>query len=114
MPLLNNCMKKTPLLILIPLIAVLSIVAAAVIMKTLTSQPEVVLQKTTEFPNSIGSEDSGKPSTFLGGLFGQNKATSTPTPSPASAAQFTSELKDTYDDGDQAEFDALTKDAASL
>lgn len=107
-------MRKLPLLLTIPLITVLVVVAGALALKVLTPKPEVVVKAPTDFPNSVGNTNPSKPSTFLGGLFGQNASSPTPTPSPASAAQFTSELKDTYDDGDQAEFDALTKDADSL
>lgn len=107
-------MKKFPLLITIPLIAIIAVVAGALMLKVMTPETQPVVQNPTEFPNNVGNTETAKPSTFLGGLFGQNKATSTPTPSPASAAQFTSELKDTYDDGDQAELDAIGKDAASL
>lgn len=107
-------MKKTPLFITIPFIAILIVVGIAVAVKTFAPKPQVEVLKPTEFPNSIGSETVTKPSTFLGGLFGQKPAVSTPTPSPSTASDLSKELKDTYDDGGQAEMDALTKDAAAL
>lgn len=107
-------MKKLPLILTVPLVAILIVVAGALILKAFTPGSEPIVQAPTEFPNSVGNTEASKPSTFLGGLFGQNNAAVTPTPSPATAVQFTSELKDTYDDGDTAEFDAITKDAASL
>ncbi len=105
---------KTPLLITIPLIAVLLIVGAAIALKVLAPKPKVEVLKPTTFPNAVGTEEASKPSTFLGSLFVKKKAVATPTPSPATAADLSTELKGTYDDGGQAELDAIGKDAAAL
>ena len=106
-------MKKTPFFIAIPFVAVLIVVGIALALKTFVPKPqEAVFQPPTEFPNSVESQTVSKPSTFLGGLF--SPAISTPTPSPSTASELSRVLKDTYDDGGQAELDALSKDAASL
>ena len=107
-------MKKTPLFITIPFVAVLIVIGIALALKTFAPKQQVEVLKPTEFPNSVGSETVSKPSTFLGSLFGQKQAVSTPTPTPSSASDLSKELKETYDDGGQAELDALSKDAASL
>ena len=106
-------MKKTPLFITIPFVAVLIVIGIALAIKTFAPKPQVEVLKPTEFPNSVESETVTKPSTFLGGLFGK-QAVATPTPTPGTAAELSKDLKSTYDDGGQAELDALTKDAAAL
>jgi hypothetical protein len=108
-------MKKTPLVLLIPFVVVLLVVGAAVIMKQLTPKPTPVVTDTkpSAFPNALSQSEIEKPSSFLGSLF--VKATATPTPTKAAtASDLSTELKGTYDDGGQAELDALAKDAASL
>lgn len=105
-------MKKMPLLIIIPLIAVLVIVSVAMGVKVLSPKPEVKITKSTEFPNPLKDAEVSKPSSFLGGLFGQKSPT--PSPTPATASDLSKELKNTYDDGGQADLDALNKDAATL
>lgn len=101
-----------PIIIVVPLIAVLLIVVAAMVIKMTTPPPAVVVTKPTEFPNAIKDAETGKPSTFLGSLFGQKAPT--PTPSPATANDLSRQLKDTYDDGGQADLNAIAKDASSL
>ena len=107
-------MKKIPLLITIPLIAVMSIVAIALGIKFFAPKPEVAVLKPTEFPNVVSSTETTKPSTFLGALFGKKAVVATPTPTPATAVDLSTELKGTYDDGGQAELDAMKKDTAAL
>ncbi len=108
-------MKKTPLFIIIPLFAVLVIVAVAMVLKTVApTQKEVVQtsQKSSEFPNAVTNETVSKPSTFLGNLFGVKDPT--PSPTPKTATDLSNELKRTYDDGGQSELDALSKAASAL
>lgn len=106
-------MKKMPLIIAVPLIAIIVVVAASMVLRMrVNTPPNVSVVNTTEFPNALNDSSQSAPSTFLGGLFGQ--VTVTPTPTPSTATDLSRELKDTYDDGGQAELDALTKDAASL
>ena len=105
-------MKKMPIFIIVPLIAVLVIVGVAMVIKQTSKPPEVVITKPTDFPNALSKTEVSKPSSFLGGLFAQSSPT--PTPSPSSAQELSRELKDTYDDGGQADLDAISKDAASL
>ena len=105
-------MKKLPLLITIPLIVVLLVVVAAMSIRMFGTQSTTSVKTGATFPNSVTNTDVGQPSTFLGGMFGKTNAT--PTPTPATAADLSRELKDTYDDGGQAELDELTRDAASL
>lgn len=107
-------MKKTPLFITIPLVVTLIVVGVALALKTFLPKQTVEVSKPTEFPNTVASEFVSKPSTFLGGLFGQKAAVATPTPTPATATDLSKELKGTYDDGGQAELDAIGNDAASL
>ncbi len=96
------------------MVAVMVVVGIAIAIKVMTPTPKVEVLKPADFPNSVGSETVSKPSTFLGGLFGQKSAVETPAPTPKTAAESSTELKGTYDDGGQAELDAISKDAASL
>lgn len=107
-------MKKTPLLFTIPLIAILVVVGAAIALKVFAPKPQVEVLRPSEFPNTVGSEAVSKPSTFLGGLFGQKTAVQTPAPTPQTAADSSKELRSTYDDGGQSELDSISKEANSL
>lgn len=102
-----------PLIITLPLIAVLAVVMFAMGVKFFSPKPAVVVTKPNAFPDSLSkSSEVGKPASFLGSLFGQ--VTNTPTPVPATSAELSKDLKDTYDDGGQSDLDALSRDAGSL
>lgn len=101
-------MKKTPFIIAVPMIAVALVVGGAVLWKMLS--PASSTTTGGEFPNSVGSQTTGKPASFLGGLLGG----STPSPTPASSADLSRELKNTVDDGGTSDLNALKQDASGL
>lgn len=102
-------MKRAPLLFTIPVIAIVAVLAIVFGYKILSARPVSMVKN--EFPNSIGSETSKKPKSFLGGLF---QSGATPSPTPATAVELSNELKSTYDDGGQSDLDSIAKDASSL
>jgi len=95
-------MKKTPVFILVPMIAVIVAVGVAVAIRLLSPQSAMPAKAGSDYPNPLAGE-SAKPSTFLGKLLGG----ATPTPTPATAADLSDELKATYDDGGQSDLDGL-------
>jgi hypothetical protein len=108
-------MKKAPIIIFVPLAAVMLIVVAAMLYKifgTTPHQSEVVSKSQVEYPNAVGNSSTGKPTNYLGNLFGI--ATPTPTPAAATAADLSNELKGTVDDGGKTDLDAIARDAADL
>ena len=116
MPLFNN-MKKAPTVLLIPAIAVALILGGALVYKLLFAAPQTVQtsQMPHQFPNSFSdSNQTGEPSTFLGGLFAPKAPAISPTPVAATANDLSTQLKDTVDDGGQRDLDALQQDTQSL
>lgn len=108
-------MKKLPFLIIVPLIAVLVLVGAAMTIRVSNSSIPTSSDTTGKtYPQGGTGESGSAPSTFLGGLFGQKATTNTPSPTPQSSEELSRELKSSYDDGAQAELDSLVSDAASL
>jgi hypothetical protein len=105
-------MRKMPLQLLIPMIAIMIVVGVAAAYRLYSSSSAVPAKAKEEYPNALTNTQETKPSTFLGGLGGAAKAT--PTPTPGSTNDLSTELKATYDDGGQAELDALAKEAAAL
>ncbi len=99
---------KMPLLFLIPMIAIILVVAGAALVRML-SRPATEVAQTTEYPSL--DESTNKPSSFLGKLFGGG---TTPAPTPASSDDLARELKNTVDDGGQSDFDALEKESEGL
>ena len=102
-------MKKTSLLFVIPLVALMVVVAGAVTIRLLSRESTVPARAGSEFPNLVIQQES-RPASFLGGLFGN----ATPTPTPTTASDLSRELKDTVDDGGASELDALQQEAAGL
>lgn len=96
-------MKKMPILILIPMIAIIIAVGVAVAIRLLSSQSAMPAKAGADYPNPLESTQESKPSTFLGKLLGG----ATPSPTPATAVDFSNELKATYDDGGQSDLDSL-------
>lgn len=104
--------KSSPLLYIIPVIALFIAVGVAVGVKLLSPENSIPAQAALEYPDPYGKTDLKRPSSFLGKLLGTN-----PTTTPIgtnSAADLSRELKETVDDGGQSDLDALTQDAAGL
>lgn len=89
------------------MIAVALVVGGAVVLKLLSANPSSSTGGT--FPNSVG-QTTGKPASFLGGLLGGT----TPSPTPATSADLSRELKNTVDDGGATELDSLQSDTSRL
>ena len=116
-------MKKAPLIVIIPALAIVVVLLIAMGIKMFgssaapSSPPVAGKGAPAEYPNSIASSgDSGKPSNFMGNLFvvPQAKQTPAPTPVPETAVDMSTILKGTYDDGGQSDLDALAKDVQGL
>jgi hypothetical protein len=105
-------MKKMPPILLIPMIAIMIVVAVAAAYKLLSPSSAMPAKAKEEYPNPLSKTQVSKPSSFLGGLLGGGQAT--PTPDAVSADDFANELKNTVDDGGSSELDALKTDASSL
>lgn len=107
--------QKTPLLILIPMIAVFIVVGAAVAIKLLSPENAMPTKAADEsvrrYPNLLQRDEGKKPSSFMGRFLGGNP---TPTPTPATADDLSRELKNTVDDGGAMDFDKLEQEAAAL
>ncbi|HUD19030.1 MAG TPA: hypothetical protein VMR81_01105 [Patescibacteria group bacterium] len=105
--------RKTPLVFIIPAVAVMGIIAVAFYMRSSASVPTAVNQ--VQLPRGFGDTTGGKPTTFLGGLFGGGTSPiPTPTVAPSTAAGLSGELNSTIDDGGQADLNALSKEASGL
>lgn len=98
-----------PLLFLIPMIAIMVVVAVGAVIRVM-SRPETPVTTAPQFPNPL-DESTSKPSSFLGRLFGGG---TTPAPTPASSEDLSRALKDTVDDGGQSDFEALQKESSQL
>lgn len=106
-------MKKLPLMIGIPAIAVALVVGGAMIWKLKTQTVDVVT------PSGVGTLPSGmtatgtKPNNPFSALFGE-KTTPIPTPTPATAAAMNADLQTIGDDGGAADFSSLQQTASGL
>lgn len=95
------------------MIAIIVVVGGAIALRLLNTPSVQISPKTkTEFPNAIDKGSVGTPKSFLGSLFVPSAPT--PTPTPGSAIDLTSELKSTVDDGGQADLNALSQEANGL
>lgn len=100
--------KKMPLFFIIPGVAIAIVVGVAILIKV--TAPKPVPSVSTDFPNAINDSQTGNPRSFLGSLFGGPK----PTPSPATANDLSTQLKNTYDDGGASDLNALQQQASGL
>jgi len=103
-------MKKMPMMLLVPMIALVAVVSIATAVRLLP-RPQQQAPVATQYPNPFGNDETTQPATFLGKLL--NPA-STPSPTPASSNDLSSELKTTVDDGGESDFDALEQEASAL
>ena len=103
-------MKKAPMIILIPAAAVMLVVVAAMLIKMFGTPPDKKASESAGYPNAVENSAAGKPTNFLGSLFGMEK----PTPTPNTAVNLSNELKNTVDDGGRADLDAIQKDSDAL
>lgn len=109
----NMKKKKTPLLFIIPAVALFIAIGVATAVKLLSPENAMPAKAApAEYPNPYGKMDGKKPSSFLGKLLGTNP---TPTSAPSSAAaDLSRELKDTVDDGGASDLETLQEDASGL
>lgn len=105
-------MKKMPMVILIPMIAILVVLGFAMGVKFLSQKPAIPTEIVGDFPNPITAQATNKPSTFLGRLFGADEPT--PTSTPATSNDLLRQLDTTIDDGGAAELNALEEDTSGL
>ncbi len=98
-------MKKLPLIIGIPAIAVAVILGGAMLWKLANKTADTV-----SAPGGLTSE-STKPSNPFSALFGSKPE---PTPTPASAADLNRDLEAVTDDGGTADINSLKSDASGL
>ncbi len=104
-------MKKLPIIIGLPAIAIALIVGGALVWKLKMQTVDTMIPKT--LPNALNADGSTKPSNPFSALFGP-RVTPIPTPTPASAAALNTDLQATADDGGASDFNALKKDASGL
>lgn len=102
-------MKKLPLIIGIPAIAVALIVGGALVWKLQMDSAKIV---STDKQMPTGYTSSSKPNNPFSALFGTKAE---PTPTPASAADLQQDLEvSTADDGGASDIKELQKDASGL
>lgn len=108
--------KKTPLLFIIPTVALLVAVGVATTVKLLSPENAMPAEAAPrEYPNPYGKMGSNKPSSFMGKLLGKNPAPMDQSATgTASAAELSRELKDTVDDGGASDLKTLEEDATGL
>ena len=104
--------RKTPLIFIIPVIAIAGIIAVAFYVRSSSPQPTTANE--VQLPHSYSDTSGGKPTTFLGGVRESAGSSATPTVAPSSASDLSNELKTTTDDGGQADLNSIKQESNGL
>ena len=106
-------MKKLPIIIGIPALALALVLGGAMVWRLKTQTVDTVKTQPTSVPNSIDQAGGTKPTnpfSFLSGL----QATPIPSPTPATAAAMNADVSAIGDDGGTADINTLKSDASGL
>jgi hypothetical protein len=107
-------MKKTPIVILIPALAIALVVGGAMVWRLKTQTVNsVAASPPPQLPRSIEQARGGKPTNPFSFFFGSQQ-TSIPTPTPATVGAMNEDLQAIGDDGGAADFSSLQQDLSGL
>ena len=107
-------MKKTPIIIGIPALAIALVVGGAMVWKFKTQTVDTVTAtQPAVFPNAVKNAGGSKPTNPFSFFFGLQEP-SIPIPTPASVAAMNADLQAIGDDGGAADFSSLQQDVSGL
>lgn len=109
-------MKKTALVVVIPIIAVVLLVGSSFAWKMAGQLNRVneEIAANGELPSAIENAEGDKPANPFGGLFGNAAPTVEPTPTPASTADLNADLQTLNDDSGASDISDLQRAAVGL
>src|SRR4030042_5114819 len=107
-------MKKTPIVILIPALAIALVVGGAMVWRFKTQTVDsIAASPPPKLPRSIEQARGGKPTNPFSFFF-EALETSIPNPTPASAAAMNADLQAIGDDGGAADFFSFQHDVSGI
>jgi hypothetical protein len=106
-------MKKLPLIMGIPALALALVLGGAMVWRLKTQTIDTVATQPGPLPNSVENAGGTKPTNPFSFLSGP-QVTPIPTPTPATVAAMNTDLNTIGDDGGTADINSLKSDAGGL